>query len=315
MSDIQVFEAVWLPGTHRNHRGAGASAVISRGTGFGLTGWTDEADETVVFPGFGPCDFLWWSSGAATAEHRDPGDARHIDVTFPGGDPRGSVSSWYRPEGSSKQPGPPGLLFDAWSDVDGAFLDWDVDPFEVTPAADRRDDLADSSTDHVTVSVPTAEWPGRPDLSFTGWAVVSGTATVAGQSVSVDAGRSAIAFATYGAADARFRWPVNHFIPQLWTMGDPAEARRIIDAVAARPETDLLTDLLATVTLRAATDVLAPTLTSYLSPGFDAAYRDTLTRALAQVTGPAKDAPAEEDPAGPDLGPRAAEPPRAPHPG
>ncbi len=288
MSDVLVFEGVWRSGTHRDHRGGGVAATIPRGHGFGLDGWQDEADATVAFPGLGVCDFLWWATGAASTEDRGA-DPRAVDAHFPPGHQAGSVSYWYRPEGDGAG-GPPGLWFDAWSLVDGQFLDWDVDPFVVSPGTDRRDDLADSSRDRVTVSVSTTGWAGRADLSFVGWLVVNGQATATGQVVSADAGASAVAFALYGAPDIRLRWPWDHLKPQDWTMGDPAPIQEILQGIASRPEAGAVADLLATMVLRATTQALAPSLSPILAPAFDEAFKTTATQALAQLGGEAQGA-------------------------
>jgi uncharacterized membrane protein YheB (UPF0754 family) len=73
-------------------------------------------------------------------------------------------------------------------------------------------------------------------------------------------------------------------------MGDPARERQILEALASRPESDHVATLVANSTLRALSEVLAPSLSGYLDPAFAEAHQATLAEALALAQVRAKDA-------------------------
>lgn len=300
MSDL-VYEALYQPSDHRHHHPLGGYPTLPVVTASGINPRVQrEEPEELTFPANRLGSFLWWDVGGDVVKHA-AADPRYVDVTF-GSSDEGSCVVWYLPRGDGK-PSPQGLTFDAWSEADGDFLDWDVEPFTVTPPESRRDNLAGTTEGPVVVGLDQDTWPGRPDLVFHHWEIAGAPLFSSRTTVSVPQGGSAFAFAIYRSTVHGPPPPPPQFPPQWWRMGDPAFARRVLDQLRNGPLSQPLNGLGVSAEVRAYVAAAAPELSMALAPALDQVDIDILTSALKAATAGWNTPPAAPDAPAPDKAP------------
>jgi hypothetical protein len=155
--------------------------------------------------GNGLADFLFWSVTNSTAgSFVYPAHERMVDPHFPPGDDAATLTAWYIGRGGNG-PGRPALIFDAFGEDIGDWLDWGdpFDPFTVDPAARRGvgDDDDVASTDLSAVTLTAANpWPGDPLLVFDRWLVIGDGVPPLSNELTEAQGWTGYAFALYKRA-------------------------------------------------------------------------------------------------------------------
>jgi hypothetical protein len=249
MSNVETSYRLWRPADHRHHNSFAVGNEVP-GTAPVQAQETTYVGPVVAPDPIGVDHFVFWSASGAV----DRGAyllSHEGAAAYPHGMAPGTLTAWYL--GGDGPPGPPGLLFDAFSLDVGDFLDWgdDFDPFTVTPGSARHDDLADSTDGAVSVSAATV-WPGGGPLLFDSWLVL-GLPDLPGPTVEAAQGRSATCLALYasplGPPDpSRRRWP-----PDILLRGDPAElTREIVQSLAVDEAARGLDDPVAVAAVRRA---------------------------------------------------------------
>jgi hypothetical protein len=229
MSDVETSYRLWIPGNHRHHNSFAAGNEVPG------TAAVRALETTYVGPVVAPDPidvdrFQFWSASGST----DAGAyllSHEGAAAYPSGGAPGTLTAWYL--GGSGPGNDPGLIFDAFSLAAGDFLDWGdgFDPFTVTPGSSRRDNLAETADDAVTVTAASV-WPGPGPLVFDSW-LVFGLPALPGVTVDASRGQSATCVALYasplGPPDpTRRRWP-----PDILVLGDPAQfTREIVQSLA-----------------------------------------------------------------------------------
>jgi hypothetical protein len=260
MTEVVTSGRLWTAHNHRHHPRPGDVPYV-----WGPIGPTNiVGSEPATAPD--PVDvdhFEFWSASGTTDGGTvypvgqrmlsDPGaPAFPSDGTTPG-----TVTAWYFGPGGEN--GRPGLIFDAFSEASGDWLDWDGDtiqPFTVTPTSARGagDDDDEAFTDgaNAPVSVTAADpFPGNPLLVFDHWLAI-GDGTLPGAStneITQQPNTSGFAFAIYRAVTPQSPPGPPQFVPQPWRMGDPALVIRTLLAQQSElTRTSTLFDAIVTLT-------------------------------------------------------------------
>lgn len=253
MSQVTSGAETWVPHTHRNHHSGGTVWIVGPDNA-NVTG----LDSVTTPSKLADYEFLFWSASGTTAGDvtYDPGQTTPAPPpSFPSGSDPGSVIAWYIETGDGP-PGPPNLLFDAFNESAGDWIDWDHtnDPFTVTSGTRLAgpDDDDEVTTDSAAGTVVAdATFPGT-SLQFDHW-LVFGAAHVDGQNperVSTPEGQSGYALAVYRqpsqppwklpqvpVAYDPWWWlknsPVESFQSQIRAQGEAAQVASLIDASTA----------------------------------------------------------------------------------
>jgi len=217
----------WAPHTHRHHHAAGTTWIFGPEGPANVTG----PDPVTAQPQIGSFDFLFWSAGGAQGGGLTyPGGELTPSPTpvFPAGSDPGSLIAWYIGRGGNG-PGTPGLVFDAFSEADGDWIDWDQsnDPFTVTSgtrgAPPDGDDEVFTQDEPGTVEAARF-FPGT-SLHFDRWLVFGANTQVSAgdQEVTQDEGTGGLAIAVYH--HPRFRRPRDYvaYDPFWWLKNSPVE--------------------------------------------------------------------------------------------
>src|SRR6266567_847418 len=180
MSLVTSGAQTWAAHTHRNHHGAGAVWLFGPDGPSNVTG----PDPVTAPDQIGNYDFLFWSAGGAEGGGLayPPGELTPTSPVpaFPAGTDPGSLIAWYLQQGNGN--GGPGLIFDAFSETAGDWIDWDHtnDPFTVTSgtrgAPPDNDDTVSTNDGPGTV-LAAHFFPGT-DLFFDKWLLFSANAHV-----------------------------------------------------------------------------------------------------------------------------------------
>ena len=226
MSMVTTEWATWGPHSHRHHAASEVALVGPEGPS-NVTG----SDPLSAPPSIGGAQFLFWSVAGA-----DGGDTTypHGDLTpspsFPTGTDPGSATAWYIQTGGNGQ-GPPGLIFDAFLETTGSWIDWDStnDPFTVTQgtrgAPPDDDDEAYTEGGDAIVDADDA-FPGSGYI-FDKWLLIGDSAQLFGsgpRQVTERQGTRGVAIAVYRESKVR----VNRVAGPVWWRdeGDPASRVR-----------------------------------------------------------------------------------------
>jgi hypothetical protein len=255
MSTLTTGGRLWSPHRHRHHPTPTQQPYL-----FGPASEIAEGSATNTAPSEVEGEqFLFWSvAGALSANGvQPPGQLTlsPVPIFAPGPAP-GLETAWYIAPGIGN--GRPGLIFDAFSETAGDWLDWDDtdDPFSVTPSAARGtavdvdDDVAyTDGKDQVTVTA-AASWPGNSLVVFDTWLVVdSGAAIGAASNELLPPPQSGgYAFAIY--RDLTPTGPPSNpqFIPQSWRMGDPALLVEYLRRQSELTRNAMLVEISSTIT-------------------------------------------------------------------
>jgi hypothetical protein len=254
MSLVTSGAETWAPHTHRNHHGGGT--IWINGPDVANVTGTDSVTTPAQFGNF---DFLFWSaSGTSDGDLTyDPGVTTPAPPpTFPSGSDPGSVIAWYLETGGVNG-GPPGLVFDAFNESAGDWLDWDHtnDPFTVTsgtrlPGPDDDDEVVTTAAAGTVVA--EGHFPGT-GLIFDRWLVFGADTHVDmfnQEQVTEAENSSGYAIAVY-VDPTRKKWnrpqvpaaydpwwwlknsPVESFQQQIRVQGEAAQIASLIDASTA----------------------------------------------------------------------------------
>jgi hypothetical protein len=227
MSMVTSGAETWAPHTHRNHHAAGTTWIFGPEGPTNVTG----PDPVTAQPQIGSFDFLFWSAaGAQGGGLTYPGGELTPSPTpvFPAGSDPGSLIAWYIGPGGNG-PGTPGLVFDAFSEADGDWIDWDQtnDPFTVTSGTRGAPPDGDDEvfTQDASATVEAARFFPGTSLHFDRWLVFGGNtqASPGDQEVTQDEGTSGLAIAVYH--HPRFRRPRDFvaYDPFWWLKNSPVE--------------------------------------------------------------------------------------------
>jgi hypothetical protein len=259
MTEVTTAGMLWEAHHHRHHPRPGDLPYVWGPVGPSeirgpLPGTAlDEAGDT----------FIFWSAsgtvnggGVSTQRMLSGSD---IPIFPPGAGTSGTLTAWYLGPGVGNGDA---LIFDAFSEAAGDWLDWDDtnQPFTVSPGTARGagddDDTASTAGAKGLVTVTAADpFPGAPLLAFDHWLTIgAGTAIGAGAPTDVtqEPNTSGLAFAIYRQATPAKPPPGPRFRPQWWEMGDPA--RELLAVLAQQSDltrSSTLLDLSASVTDRA----------------------------------------------------------------
>jgi hypothetical protein len=171
MAQVTSGAETWVPHTHRHHHSGGTEWLFGPDGPSNVTG----ADPVIAPSQIGSYDFLFWAASGTTSGDftYDPGQTA-VTPSFPGGGDSASVIAWYAGTGNGP-PGPPNLVFDAFSATADDWLDWDDtnDPFTVTsgdrqPGPDDDDEVVTSDAPAVVTAM--GHFPGT-ELVFDHWLV------------------------------------------------------------------------------------------------------------------------------------------------
>lgn len=254
MSLVTSGAETWIPHTHRNHHGGGTIWLFGPDNG-NVTG----ADTVTTPSQIGNYEFLFWSAaGTSNGDLTyDPGVTTPAPPpSFPSGSDPGSVIAWYIQTGGPNG-GPPGLVFDAFNESAGDWIDWDHtnDPFSVTsgtrlPGPDDDDEVVTQNAAGTVVA--DGVFPAT-SLVFDRWLVFGSDTHVDpsdAERVTQAEGSSGYAIAVYGDP-SRLHWklptvpvaydpwwwlknsPVEIFQHQLRVQGEAAQIASLIDASTA----------------------------------------------------------------------------------
>jgi len=188
----------------------------------------------------GDYHFLFWSAGGAQGGGLayPPGELTPSAPVpaFPAGTDPGSLIAWYLEQGNGN--GGPALIFDAFSETAGDWIDWDHtnDPFTVTSgtrgAPPDTDDTVSTSDGPGTVLA--AHFFPSSNLFFDKWLVFSGSAHVSlsdQEQVTQDQGTTGVAVAVYREPDkSHGRLPGQYYAydPWWWLKNSPVEISQTI---------------------------------------------------------------------------------------
>ncbi len=255
MSSLTSGGRLWSPHRHRHHPTAAEQPYI-----FGPAGEIAEGLATNTAPSEVAGDrFLFWSVAGALSGSgvQPPGQLtlNPVPVFAPGPAP-GLETAWYIAPGTNG--GRPGLIFDAFSETAGDWIDWDGsdDPFSVTPsvargtAVDVDDDVAyTDGKDQVTVTA-TVSWPSNSLVAFDRWVVVDSGAGIAAASNELlpPPQSGGYAFAIYRDLTATGPPSNPPFIPQSWRMGDPALLVEYLRRQSELTRNAMLVEISSTIT-------------------------------------------------------------------
>lgn len=253
MSLVTSGAETWTPHTHRNHHGGGTIWINGPDVA-NVTG----TDSVTTPASFGSFEFLFWSaSGTSSGDVTyDPGVTTPVPPpSFPPGADPGSVIAWYIETGGVNG-GPPGLVFDAFNESAGDWLDWDHtnDPFTVTsgarlPGPDDDDEVV--TQDAAGTVVADALFPGT-SLTFDRWLVFGSETHIDAynqEQVTTSEGANGYALAMYRHPSRTWKlptvpiaydpwwWlknsPVESFQQQIRVQGEAAQIASLIDASTA----------------------------------------------------------------------------------
>jgi hypothetical protein len=171
MAQVTSGAETWVPHTHRHHHTGGTEWLFGPDGPSNVSGHDPQTAPSQI----GDYDFLFWAASGTTGGDLtyDAGQTSVSPEFAISSDP-GSVIAWYVGKGDGP-PGPPNLIFDAFSATADDWLDWDHtnDPFTVT-SGDRQagpdDDDEAVTSDAAAVVTALGHFPGT-GLVFDHWLV------------------------------------------------------------------------------------------------------------------------------------------------
>jgi hypothetical protein len=269
VTEVTTEGRLWAAHNHRHHPRPGDLPPV-----WGPIGPSDiEGPSPATAPELAGDTFIFWSAsgtvngGSVSTQPILIGT--DIPTFPPGRGTSGTLTAWYLGPGGGN--GGDALIFDAFSETAGDWLDWDDtnQPFTVSPAAARGagddDDTASTAGAKGLVTVTAADpFPGAPLLAFDHWLTIgAGTAIGAGgpAEVTQEPNTSGLAFAVYRQVTPAKPPSGPRFVPQWWEMGDPARALLVMLAQQSElTRSSTLLDLSASVTDRATRDTIQQAL-------------------------------------------------------